>query len=148
MPLEKSAHQCGRRQEHVFLKQTCKQSSSLSRKPNRDRIIPIIDRKSALFKGTTNNPGLLKLVVKVHDLQMEFGFQAVVSHVSGFRRIKQEGDELSRGVLNEGVMNGMTYRSFIPFHESAFERTPELKEFIKEIVGYPSVEPIFLTQDQ
>ena len=61
--------------------------------------------------------------------------------------IKQGGDGLSRGALNEGVVNGIAYRSFIPFHESAFERSPKLKEFIKEVVGFPSVEPIFLTQE-
>ena len=49
--------------------------------------------------------------------------------------IAQGGDGLSRGVLNEGVMRGEDFLSFIPFHLSAFEREPKLMDWIRKLVN-------------
>jgi len=100
--------------------------------------------EAALFKGTSDSPLLLAMVIEFHALQMEFGFQAFVSHVSGLRMIAQGGDGLSRGALNEGVMGGLAYKQFIPFHLSAFTRAPNLKALIIDLVASEGNPPVFL----
>ena len=47
--------------------------------------------------------------------------------------IAQGGDGLSRGALNEGVMRGDDYLSFIPFHLSAIESEPKLADWINTL---------------
>lgn len=61
--------------------------------------------EAALYKGTAYSPLLLEQIKRFHRLQMQYGFQSVVSHVVGTRQIAQGSDGLSQGALNEGVMN-------------------------------------------
>jgi hypothetical protein len=41
----------------------------------------------------------------------------------------------SRGQLTEGVMNGESMLSFLPMHETALKRHPQLKDWIIETMG-------------
>ena len=61
--------------------------------------------------------------------------------------IAQGGDGLSRGALNEGVMQGEDCISFIPFHLSAIEREPKLIEWIQSWIENKDNKTIFLTPD-
>ena len=55
-----------------------------------------------------------------------------LSHVSGKRMIAQGSDGLSRGNLAEGVMRGADMKGFIPINKTAFERSPELQEWLTQ----------------
>ena len=66
---------------------------------------------------------------------MDFGCLCIISHVSGKRMIRQGADGLSRGALNEEVMNGEDLMSFLPFHLSALDRSSTLEEWIKGWAG-------------
>ena len=77
---------------------------------------------AALYKGTSDSHFLLKMVIEFHSLLMKYECQAFISHIAGTRMIARGGDGLSRGALNEGVMWGKDYLSFIPFYLSALER--------------------------
>ena len=59
--------------------------------------------------------------------------------------IAQGGDGLSRGALNEGVMRGDDYLSFIPFHLSALEREPKLVNWINTLTKGKRHETTFLS---
>ena len=91
--------------------------------------------ETALYKGTSSSPLLLECVIDFHKIQMDFGCICMVSHVSGKRMINQGADGLSRGALNEGVMNGEDLMTFLPFHLSAFDRSPSLCDWIKSWSG-------------
>ena len=92
--------------------------------------------ETALFKGTSTSPKLLECVIEFFQLQMDFGFLAVVSRVSGKRMIEQGADGLSRGALNEGVMKGNDLMSYLPFHLSASQRSPDLIPWIQTWAGH------------
>ena len=101
--------------------------------------------KGAIYKGTSTNKELLKIVIEFFDLQFEYGFNAIVTHVAGTRMIAQGGDGLSRGATNEGVMNGENYLLFIPFHLSAIDCSPQIKEWL---ISWASNQKLtFLTPD-
>jgi hypothetical protein len=92
--------------------------------------------EAALYNGTSSSPLLLEMVEEFHALQMEFGFSAIVSWVSGERMIASGNDGLSRGVFNEGVAAGEDILSFLPFqHRSALEREPHLEVWLKFWLG-------------
>ena len=87
------------------------------------------------------------MVIEFHGMLMKYGCQAFISHVAGTRMIAQGGDGLSRGALNEGVMRGEDFLSFIPFHLSAIEREPKLKEWIRGLVNTREVKATFLSPE-
>jgi hypothetical protein len=91
--------------------------------------------ESALHKGTSKSKKLLSLVIRVKLLESRQGIQILVSHVSGKRMIRQGGDGVSRGSLNEGVMAGEDMLSFIPLHLSAIERSTTLLDWIRSWTG-------------
>ena len=49
--------------------------------------------------------------------------------------IQQGADVLSRGALNEGVMKGDDLMSYLPFHLSASQRSPDLIKWIQGWAG-------------
>lgn len=48
--------------------------------------------------------------------------------------IAQDRDGLSIGAINEGVMNGKYYMSFIPFQLTAIERKKQAERLVIELV--------------
>ena len=82
-------------------------------------------------KGSSTSPILFDLVVRLYLLEMKFQCSVRCTHVAGTRMIYQGTDGLSRGDLLEGVMKGKSMLDFIPLNESATERSPFLKEWIK-----------------
>jgi hypothetical protein len=101
--------------------------------------------ENALYHGRSRESRLLhELVVRMKVLEAHHGFQLLVLHVSGKRMQAQGTDGVSRGQLTEGVMNGESMMSFVPMHESALDRSPKLKDWLKEFVS-PDLE--FLSAD-
>eukprot|EP00980_Cylindrotheca_fusiformis_P022018 scaffold8903_cov106-Cylindrotheca_fusiformis.AAC.3 len=125
---------------------------SLEREGQADRlqdafVLFMTDNKAVeetLFKGSSKSQDLLRMVQEFHQLEMRFGFVALVVHCAGTRMIAQGTDGLSRGGLNEGVMAGKPMSSFLPLHLDAFERSPPLKDWVKSWAGPDAV---FLSPD-
>jgi len=51
--------------------------------------------EAALYKGTSDSPLLLEMVIEFQGMLMKYGCQAFVSHVAGTRMIAQGGEGLS-----------------------------------------------------
>ena len=91
--------------------------------------------EAAIYKGSSSNRKLLDLVIRFYTLQAKYGITIHVSHVSGKRMIAQGTDGLSRGQLNEGVMDGPDMLDFVPLHLSALTRHPELEQWVSSWIG-------------
>jgi hypothetical protein len=101
--------------------------------------------ENVLYHGRSRESKLLhELVVRLKVLEAHHGFQLLVIHVSGKRMQAQGTDGVSRGQLSEGVMNGESMMSFLPLHETALERSPRLKEWLRKFV---SPDLVFLSAD-
>jgi hypothetical protein len=75
--------------------------------------------EAAFYKGTSSNPLLFDLVLRLKQLELTHSFSLQVIHVSGKRMQAQGTDGLSRGDLFTGVMRGEPLTHFIPLHQSA-----------------------------
>jgi hypothetical protein len=80
----------------------------------------------AIYKGSANSPKLHALLVELRVLQARYGFRLVVCHCAGTRMIAQGTYGVSRGQLDEWVMNGSDMIPFIPLHLNAADRFPAL----------------------
>eukprot|EP00980_Cylindrotheca_fusiformis_P005545 scaffold1173_cov84-Cylindrotheca_fusiformis.AAC.3 len=100
--------------------------------------------EETLFKGSSKSPELLQMVQEFHQLEMTYGFVALVVHCAGTRMIAQGTDGLSRGGLNEGVMGGKSMASFLPLHLNAFERCPSLHHWV---VSWAGSDAVFLSPE-
>jgi hypothetical protein len=89
----------------------------------------------AFFKGSSTSEKLHGLILTLRKLEMRSKMKIHFVHVSGKRMIKQGSDGLSRGNLNEGVMQGIDMSKFVPLHESALERSPSLEGWLKSWIG-------------
>lgn len=98
--------------------------------------------EQAIYKGTTSSPKLLEMVIKFYNIQFEFGFTSIITHVSGTRMIAQGGYRLSCGATNKGVLCSEEFISFLPLHKTTINRSPSLQEWILEWIV--TSEPIFL----
>jgi len=100
---------------------------------------------AAFWKGTSKSKKLLELVLRLRKLEMSTGMILHIIHVSGKRMIAQGTDGLSRGDHSTGVMTGQSIASFVPLHLGAFDRSPALLPWIKELLQGRS--PTFLTPE-
>jgi hypothetical protein len=100
--------------------------------------------EAAIHSGRSSSPRLRALVIRFLVLQTKNDCAIEVFHVAGTRMIAQGTDGISRGALNEGVMNGMPMTSFIPIHLSASDRSPSLQDWLTSwLPGSPQfLEPI------
>jgi hypothetical protein len=88
---------------------------------------------------------LHELVVCLKVLEVCYGFQQLlVVYVSGKPMQGQGTDGVSHGQLLEGIMNGESMISFMLLHETAFDRSPQLKDWLKDLI---SCDLEFLTED-
>ena len=83
------------------------------------------------YKGTSDSPLLLELVIQFYQIQFKYSFTCIVTHAAGTRLIAQGSDGLSRGATNEGIMNGADFMSFIPLHLNPLQRSPSLIYWIR-----------------
>jgi hypothetical protein len=78
--------------------------------------------ESAFFKGTSSSQKLFDLVLCLQQLHLHGSIMIHFVHVAGKRMMAQGTDGLSRGVMNEGILAGKDFLSFVPLHLSAIER--------------------------
>jgi hypothetical protein len=91
--------------------------------------------EAALAKGNSSSRKLFGLVLRLRKLEMKYAARFVVSHVSGERMKAQGTDGVSRGQMKEGVSAGLSMMSFVPFHLSALDRSPPIREWITSWLG-------------
>jgi len=84
--------------------------------------------ESTFFKGTSSSKTLFELILKLQNMQMNSRTMIHFVHVAGRRMIRQGTDGLSRGLVSEGVLGGEDFLSFVPLHQSAWERGAVLLE--------------------
>ena len=90
--------------------------------------------ESVFYKGSCNSVELHNLVVQLRKLGVEKDLILHVVWIAGKRMIETGVDGLSRGDFASGVMAGGRMLKYLPFNLSAFERSPELKWFVKSWV--------------
>ena len=83
--------------------------------------------EGAFYKGTSSSKKLFDLILKLRLLEMDAGMRIHIIHIAGSRMICQGTDGLSRGDVNEGVMQGMSMLNFVPLSQSCLERSESLK---------------------
>jgi hypothetical protein len=88
--------------------------------------------EGAFFRGTSANPKLFSLILRLQKLEMHQSLRLHVIHVSGQRMITQGTDGLSRGDLDMGVMEGTAMLSFIPLHLGALDRSPGVQSWCSD----------------
>jgi hypothetical protein len=86
--------------------------------------------EAALYRGTSSSEKLFDLVVRVRTLELKEQARFVVSHVSGKRMMAEGTDGTSRGHFKEGVSIGENMLTFLPWNESALERTELLEPWL------------------
>ena len=86
--------------------------------------------EGCVHKGLSSSPKLHDLVIRVKQIEMRTGCEAIIFHVSGERMQGQGTDGFSRGNLKEGIATGLAMLSFIPLHLSAVDRSPSLVGWI------------------
>ena len=89
----------------------------------------------AFRKGSSSSIKLFNLVLQLREMEMSGKCKIHFFHVSGRRMIQQGADGLSRGNLNEGVMQGNDMLDFVPTHLSALERSSGLVDWLQEQIG-------------
>ena len=98
--------------------------------------------EAAYWKGNSQSEKLFDLVLRLRLLEMNSDLIIHVIHVAGTRMKAQGTDGISRGDKSMGAMRGVPMEDFCPLHESAFERSPELKAWIT--AATESLNPVFL----
>jgi len=88
--------------------------------------------EAAFYKGTSSNPRLFALLVRLKQLELEHAFTIQLIHVAGWRMQAQGTDGLSRGDLLSGVMQGQDLLSFIPLHLAAPQRSVGVIRWVSE----------------
>jgi hypothetical protein len=100
--------------------------------------------EASLYKGTSSSKKLFALVVRVRKLELQQQARFIVSHVSGKRMIAGGTDGTSRGQMKEAVSVRENMLGFIPWNESALDRTPLLEPWLRTWI---SSEVEFLTPE-
>ena len=85
--------------------------------------------KGAIYKRTSTSQSLLKMVIKLFDLQFKFLFNDIITHMTRTYMIAQGGDGLSCGSSNKEVTYCKNHLLFIPFHISAINCSPAIQHW-------------------
>ncbi|KAL7574604.1 hypothetical protein ACA910_002958 [Epithemia clementina (nom. ined.)] len=91
--------------------------------------------EACCYKGSSSSKRLLSLIIRLRAMEMTYSIRLHLSHVSGKRMIAQGADGLSRGSVNEGVMDGTSMLSFIPLHKNAYKQSPLIWEWVISWMG-------------
>jgi len=88
--------------------------------------------EAAFYKGTSSNPRLFALVVRLKQSELDHAFTIQLIHIAGRRMQAQGTDGLSRGDLLSGVMQGQDLLSFVPLHLAAPQRSNGIIRWVSE----------------
>lgn len=97
---------------------------------------------SCFVKGSSTLELLHELILRLRELEMRADLKLFLVHVAGTRMIAQGTDGLSRGMMCEGVMAGKDMLDYVDLARSAFDRRPEIADFIRKWVGIKSLKPL------
>jgi hypothetical protein len=86
----------------------------------------------AYSKGMAGSRSLFELIVLLYKLQMEFDFILRVIWIAGTRMIQQGTDGLSPGEDNGLATCELSLGGMAPLHLDAIERSPTLKDWIRD----------------
>jgi hypothetical protein len=98
--------------------------------------------ESCFYRGSSTSVTLHSLVIRLHQLEMDYGILVHLIHVSGTRMIAQGTDGCSRGVLLEGVMAGFDMLHFVDLAKSAIERHEPLLDWVRSWTEIDTLEPL------
>jgi len=96
----------------------------------------------SFFNGTSTSKLLFQLILRLRKVEIEGGIHLILLHVSGKRMIQQGTDGLSRGSMNEGVMNKGSILDHVPLHVTSIETSPTLLGWIRYITGIKWIRPL------
>ena len=71
--------------------------------------------EARFYKGNSSSVKLYDLVVRIRELELDYGLNLFITHVSGTLIKAQGTDGLSRGNTNEGVSFGDTMFKYCPW---------------------------------
>ncbi len=89
--------------------------------------------KCAFFRGTSSNPLLFDIILRLKQLELTHSVQLHVVHIAGTRMMEQGTDGLSRGSLWEGSRVPVC----VPLHLSPLERDPSLESWFESWTPFP-----------
>jgi len=98
--------------------------------------------EGAFYRGTSSNPRLFDLVLRLRSLEMHSSLRLHVVHVSGERMVAQGTDGLSRSDLDVGVMGGTCMLSFVPLHIGALIRSPPVLDWVQSWCPAYTLQPL------
>jgi hypothetical protein len=98
--------------------------------------------ESAFYKGSSSSKKLHGLILRLHQLALDFSIILHVIHLAGTRMIAQGTNGCSRGVLMEGVMAGQSMLSFIDLDKLATEHSAALLGWIQSWCGKRDITPL------
>ena len=87
----------------------------------------------AFYKGYSTSEVLDAEVLRLRTLELTYGFKLHMFHIAGIRMIATGTDGVSRGDKTTGARIGKPLASFMPLHLTAFERSPALETWIREV---------------
>jgi hypothetical protein len=79
--------------------------------------------ESAFYRGTSSNPWLFDLIIRLKKLELQYSLHLHVVHIAGTRMMEQGTNVLSRGAVWECDHHPV---SVVPLHLSPFDRDPML----------------------
>jgi len=82
--------------------------------------------ESAFFRGTSSNPLLFDLILRLKQLELQYSLHLYVAHIAGTRMMAQGTDGLSHGAAWE-FNNPVT---IVPLHLSPVDRDPTLLTWV------------------
>ena len=95
--------------------------------------------ESTLYEGNSSSIKLYNLVVRMKLVELKYGIQLCITHVSGKRMQSQGIDGVSRGSLKTGVAAGKEMIEYCPWGKDPIEEGPKLKPWIKSWAGEDTI---------
>ena len=90
--------------------------------------------ESTMYKGASRSKLLHNMVLDLRAMEMAGDIIVRFVWISGKRMIWQGGDGLSRGDFTSGAMAGGAFLKYLPLHENAIQRHPDLEKELLEWV--------------
>lgn len=87
--------------------------------------------EAVFLNDSSKKESLFNLVLRMHQLEMNYKCKIHFIHCAGKQMIAQGTDGHSRGYLLSGVMTGKSMSDFVPIHKTALERSSGLSDWIR-----------------
>ncbi len=111
------------------------QYGAMSKELHETEVFIITDNstsESVYYRGTSRSKRLFNLALTLRQLKMQHPMCTHFIYVPSKQMIQQGTDGLSRGNLNEGLLQGGTMLDHVLLHLGALDRQPSLLEWIQD----------------